>query len=306
MGRRHQAAVPQRRRPRQPRQHLRHGARQELPSKAVPEADGVPGVRGGAEDLRLRQQRKYQSTPRSSRPRSSRAGARSSPTRCRSNIAKYRKRASEDSSTRSTSTRAPAPESRCQTRRVPAASARASWARPLTARVKRRRILADGARRPVDEIDDGGAEGLLKGGFGGSRVAPLRRSGREEDARIGDPRPNRRGPWPRAISAVGGEPSESWNLRTSMRSWTSPVTPSSGRLTAATAPASSKARMIFTWTSLDSVSLHCASGSAAPPAGVTLWTLSLSRAASTEGSGTTSCAPDAFRSALGIGGSARS
>ena len=110
-----------------------------------------------------------------------------------------------------------------------------------------------------------------------------------------------------SISAVGGEPSESWNLRTSMRSWTSPVTPSSGRLTAATAPASSKARMIFTWTSFDSVSLHCASGSAAlTPAGVTLWILSLSRAASTEGSGTTSCAPDAFRSALGIGGSARS
>ena len=70
-------AVPQRRRPRQPCQHLRHGDGQARAQQGqCAQADGVPGLRGGAEDLRHRQQRVSGEPAACRRPTSSRAGAR--------------------------------------------------------------------------------------------------------------------------------------------------------------------------------------------------------------------------------------
>ena len=72
-----QAAVPERQRPRHARQHLGHGARQACAEQGqCHQADGIPGLRRGAEDLRAAEQRVSGQCERARRPTSSRASAR--------------------------------------------------------------------------------------------------------------------------------------------------------------------------------------------------------------------------------------
>ena len=111
VGERDQGAVPQRQRPRQAGEHLRHGARQARAAQSqCPEADGIPGLRQGTENLYHGQQRiprKPQGPGLRDRPELGRAPR---PIRCRSRTSQSIASGHRRWSTKRNSTPDPAPK----------------------------------------------------------------------------------------------------------------------------------------------------------------------------------------------------